>query len=391
MALHEWLERSQYEPLRTLSARTRQLSSWRHLLWGASLLVLGVVLLPVVYLILRALSGGSASLQALSSPSALLALGNTMLLMGSVTAGTLLLGVSLAWVTVRTDLPGKRFFSAVLALPLVIPSYIGAYLLVASVGPRGILTSQMEGWLGSNWFPSVYGFTGTFYLLTILSYPYVYLTVRAALRGLDPALEEAGRSLGLSNRLVLWRIVLPQLRPAMAAGGLLVALYVLRDFGAVSILRYPAFTQVLYVQYKSSFNREAGAALALMLVFFALLLLFVDFRQRSRAQNYRTPSGAARPAGINRLGGWRWFAAGFCLLITLLALIIPMGVLLYWLLRGFESGGIVPDLGRRIIHSILAAGGAAAITLVCGLPIALLVVRARSRASQIMDRLSYIG
>ncbi len=391
MAPRNSLVHSPPDLLKSQAAFFGRLSGWRILLWVASLSVLALVLLPVVYLGVRALNGGVHSLTVVRSFSALRALGNTLLLMVSVTAGTILLGVSLAWLTVRTDLPWRRFFSAVLALPLVIPSYIGAYLLVASIGPQGIFARLLESWIGFVDFPSVYGFPGAFYLLTILSYPYVYLTVRAALRGLDPALEEAGRSLGLTNREILQRVVIPQLMPAMIAGGLLVALYVLRDFGAVSILRFPAFTQVLYIQYKSSFNREAGAALALMLVMVALLLLLFDFRQRSKARQYRTPSGAARPAPRSALGRWRWVAAGFCLLVVTLALLIPLGVLFYWLVRGVEAGGVVPDLTRRIGNSLLAAGGAAVVTLLAALPVAILVVQADSRSSRIMHRLSYVG
>ena len=125
--------------------------------------------------------------------------------------------VPLAWLTSRTDLPGRAFWSAAASLPLVIPSYIGAVVMVAAFGPRGMLQSALAP-LGVERLPSIYGFTGSWLTLTLFTYPYVYLTVRAALRNLDPSLEEAARCLGYGPWRTFFAVTLPQLRPAAAAG-----------------------------------------------------------------------------------------------------------------------------------------------------------------------------
>src|SRR5690606_29172021 len=117
-------------------------------------------------------------------------------------------------------------------------------------------------------------------------------------------------------------------------GGLLVALYTLRDFGVVSLMRYDTFTRVIYVQYQGTFDRVAAAALALILVILTLAILALEVRVRVRAGYHRGPIGASRPPNITPLGMWRWPALLFCGVLVGLALVLPAGVLLYWLVRG---------------------------------------------------------
>src|SRR5690606_28479070 len=109
----------------------------------------------------------------------------------------------------------------------------GAHALVAALGQRGMLQQVLAPITGIDKLPSIYGFPGAVLALTLFSYPYVYLNVRAALLRLDPSLEEASRMLGSGSWATFWRVVLPSLRPAITSGALLVALYVFSDFGAV--------------------------------------------------------------------------------------------------------------------------------------------------------------
>ena len=236
----------------------------------------------------------------------------------SVTLASMVIGVLLAWLTVRTDLPGRKFWAVVTVLPLVLPSYVGAFTLVAALGPKGMVQSWLEP-LGVDRLPSIYGFPGALLALTLFTYPYVLLSVRAALRGLDPSLEEAARSLGRSPLRVFWEITLPHLRPSIYAGGLLVALYTLSDFGAVSLLRFNSFTRAIYIQYGASLDRSAAAVLALLLVGLTLLILLAEARMRGKARYYRSSSGALRQPSLVKLGRWRPLALAFCVLVTSLA------------------------------------------------------------------------
>ena len=176
---------------------------------------------------------------------------NSLGLAAATTATAVAIGVPVAWLTTRTDLPGRRLLTVLTALPLAIPSYVAALAVIAAFGPRGALARWL-GPLGVEALPEVYGFAGAWLALSLSTFPYVTLTVRGALRRLDPALEEVSRSLGLGGWETFRRVTLPQLRPAIAAGGLLVALYTLADFGGVSLLRFDTFTRVIYVQYRGS-------------------------------------------------------------------------------------------------------------------------------------------
>jgi iron(III) transport system permease protein len=166
-----------------------------------------------------------------------------------VTVTAVVLGVGLAFLTARTDLPVRRLIGVASVIPLVIPSFLGAFAIVAALAPGGLLTEWFAA-LGIDGvdLPSPYGFGGAYAALTLFTYPYVLLTVRGALRGIDPALEEASRTLGRGGWTTFRTVTLPQLRPAIGAGGLLVTLYVLSDFGAVTLMRYPTLTQAIYVR-----------------------------------------------------------------------------------------------------------------------------------------------
>ena len=206
------------------------------ILWGPALLIGVLLLLSPFYLIFRSLGAGSEFWDALLRWRVLEILLRTLLLVGAVTVASVAIALPLAWLTVRTDLPLARMWGVLLALPLVIPSYVAGFAVVVALGPRGMLQGFLEALFGLERLPDINGFPGAFATLTLLSYPYALLTIRAALQRLDPSLEESSRGLGYGWRKTFLRVVVPLLRPAMAAGGLLVALYTLSDFGAVSLL-----------------------------------------------------------------------------------------------------------------------------------------------------------
>ncbi|MCB0165497.1 MAG: iron ABC transporter permease, partial [Anaerolineae bacterium] len=258
------------------------------LLWLVALVIAALALLPLGYLVIRATGAGyDKVLDILLRPKTHEIFLGSAALATSVTLAAVFIGVLLAWLTVRTDLPGRKIWAVLTVLPLVIPSYVGAFTLVSAFGPKGIV----QGWLepfGIDRLPSIYGFPGAFLALTLFSYPYVLLSVRAALRGLDPSLEEAARCLGRSQLRVFREITLPHLRPSIMAGGLLVALYTLSDFGAVSMLRFDSFTRAIYLQYSASFDRSVAAVLALLLVALTLVILIFEKRMRGQARYYRS-------------------------------------------------------------------------------------------------------
>lgn len=354
-------------------------------------IVAAAVALPAFYLLVRAAeSDASHIVRTLASARTAGLLLRTTVLALAVTAAACVIAVPLAWLTVRTDLPGRRAWVVLSALPLVFPSFVGGYAFVAALGPRGIV----QGWLepiGVDRLPSIYGFGGAWLVLTLFTYPLVLLPVRAALRGLDPSLVEAARSLGRSRRTTMLRVTLPQLRPAILSGGLLVALYALSDFGAVSLLRFDSFTRGIFVAYRSSFDRSEAAVLGLVLVALMVILLGAEARIRKRSVYHATHRGTARRAATIRLGAWRWPALIVCVLLVLFALVIPVGVIVYWLVAGIRSGASVGFAVEGAFHSLEASFLGAAVALACAWPVAVLGARYSTRLSRTIERMSFTG
>ncbi|MBD6618140.1 iron ABC transporter permease [Komarekiella sp. 'clone 1'] len=350
------------------------------------------IALPLLYLVIRTMGiGGEEFWELISRPRNIMIFFNSAAMAATVTLFSALIAVPLAFLTVRTDLPGRRFWLVATTLPLAVPSYVGSFALIATLAPRGSFLQLLLQPLGVEELPSIYGFPGAVLAITLFTYPYMLLSVRSGLQGIDPSLEEAARSLGYGSRETFFRVVLPQLKPSMIAGGLLVALYALRDFGTPSLMRFDAFTRAIFLQYKASFNRNSAAALSLMLVTLVLLILWLEYRMRSRAAYYSRGSASLRPPKIVKLGIWKWPALGFCLSITSLGVVLPVGITLFWLIRGLNSGYNFPNLLPTILNTVGAAGLAALAITIFALPVAILSVRFPSQITAIIERCSYIG
>ena len=359
------------------------------LLTAAALVTVALVLLPLAYLVVRAGSGGLDAWDVLGRRGTVELVLRTVLLVAAVVAAAVALGVPLAWLVVRSDLPAPRVWAAVLALPLVIPSYVAALALLGALGPRGLLQGLLEGPFGVERLPEIYGFLGAFLALTLSTYPYVFLLTAAGLRSLDPALEEAARGLGRSPLSVFGRVTLPALRPAIGAGGLLVALYTLADFGAVSLMQYRALTHAIYLQYRSLFDRTPAAVLGLVLVALTAVVLVVEGRTRRRARYHRTSPGAARSARRVALGRWRLPALAFCTAVASLFLVLPLAVLVYWSGRSVELGRGIEIAWEAALNSLLASSLAAVVAVVAAVPVAYLAERHRAPWTRVLERAAY--
>ena len=336
--------------------------------------VAALALLPVAYLVVRASEGGwSLVAGTLFEERTGRLLVRSLGLAAAVTAVCAVIGVALAWLTVRCDLPGRRAWRVVAALPLAMPSYVAGFAYVST-------------------FPDLAGFWGAFLVLTILSYPYVFIPVAAALERQDPALEEAARSLGDGPVRAFQRVTLRQVRPAAATGSLLVCLYVLSDFGAVSLLRFDSFTRVIYQAYRSSFDRRPAAVLGCLLLVFTLGILVAEARTRGRAR-YFAPGGGGVPRRpeLLRLGRARWLALALPVAVVGLALALPLATTLRWLAESvqaqFDAARVWGAAGRSVAASSMGAVLAAA----AAVPVALLAARHRSRAAGVIERSAYVG
>ncbi len=353
-----------------------------------------VLLLPVLYLVIRTLETGLEPLtDILLRPRTAAIILRSVILVAIVSGASALLGLTLGWLIERTDLPFRRAWSILTVLPLVMPSYIVAFLFISVFAPVGILHRLITEPLGIERLPSVYGLPGAAVVLILISYPYTLLTVRAALRGSGRALEDASRTLGKGSWETFLRVTLPQLRAALASGSLLVALYTISDFGAVSLLRYETFTWAIYLQYTSYVDRMAAAALSLVLVGLAVFLFFIETSahgDRPLEETHQTEVGGANAPSVP-LGGWRYPALALCSLVVLFALVIPIAVLVFWLIRG---GGVGAEFGAvwgPALNSTAVSSFAAVAAVCAALPVVVLAVRFPGRFSTMIDRISHVG
>ncbi|MCW2922206.1 MAG: binding-protein-dependent transport system inner rane component [Thermoleophilia bacterium] len=350
--------------------------------------------IPIVYLVVRAGSAGTEAWHATLEGDLVGIAARSLLLALLVAAGTIAIAVPWAFLVVRSDLPARRVWGLVGALPLVIPSYVGALALVGAFGPRGMLQDLLEP-LGVERLPEMYGFGGALVVLVLFTYPYVLLLVAAAWRRTDVSLERAARGMGRTPWQAFRSATLPQLRSSIVAGALLSALYAFGDFGVVSLLRVDTFTRQIYLRYGALFDREGAAILGLVLCVITFVVLLVERRVLRGDRRAAQARIAARDHGEQvALGRWKVPALVFVSVVTAFALVIPLGVLVWWL-ASIGADGAWADRIQAVLQSmggsLLAAGIGALVSAVLAMPIAILLVRAPGRLPSIVETVVYSG
>jgi iron(III) transport system permease protein len=296
-------------------------------------------------------------------------LANTLSLIAATTLSCAVLGTAAAWCVERTQLPFARLWAVLVAVPLAVPAFISSY-----------------AWVSLS--PSLQDFAGAWLVVSCAYCPLVYLPVAAAVRGLDPALEETGRALGLSPAQCFWRVVLPQLRPALLGGMLLVALNTLTEFGAFALLRFRTF--------RVGIDGPPAALLAVILVLLCVICLVLEWRIAGHASYARIQGGVRRRGSRARLG---WLLvpvlAGFVLFVAV-SLGVPLGTIAYWITR-HSHAATTPvaaswgALGRAALSSIELGTAGATLTMVLALPLGVLASRFNSRVVILMERCAYLA
>ncbi|RMH05868.1 MAG: iron ABC transporter permease, partial [Nitrospirae bacterium] len=220
----------------------------------------GVITLPLLYVLFTALTTDVETWSRLWTTRIPELLVNTLLLAVGVSLGTVWLGVSLAWLLTRYRFWGSRVWEWLIILPLAIPSYVLAYIytyLLGKGGPVDAFLQFITGTEGQIFSP--FSFAGATLVMTLNTFSFVYLLARTAFRNFNLSFEEAARVTGATAWATFIRVFFPLIRPAVAAGLFLAILYVVSDFGAVSLLRYQTFTYAIYQQMESRFDYAAAA------------------------------------------------------------------------------------------------------------------------------------
>lgn len=318
-----------------------------------------ISILPLIYILLRTARIGFSELaDTILRARTLELIYNSLTLTLAVCLTAMAIGTLQAWLSFRSDLKFRKFYQLVAILPLAIPSYVLAYAWLST-------SSVMSGFLGS-WL-----------VLSISTAPYVFLAVSAAFNRHNGAGEEVARTLGRSQFSVARTITWPAIRNAVYGSGLLVALYTLSDFGAVSLMRFDTFTRAIYNAYRASFDRNSAAALSLILVALTMVLITIEGRSKS----LQTAKSATQYRAMQtRLGKWQ-FASQFVLFMWFgVGVLIPILSIFYWTLIG-QSQSDLGEIVRAFINTLgYGITGGLSVAFI-GLAVAIFTVRYQSKFS----------
>ncbi len=257
------------------------------------------------------------------SKSVLWATTRTFTLAVSVGGVAASLALLLVWLTEATDLPGKKHFRWLLVLPLAIPSYVAAVTILMAFGPGGIAPAA------GNW---IYGFSGCF-IAFLFTYPFAYLVIQSSFHDIDPRLWSAARTLGCSPLQAFRRVIFPLLKRGWLAGASLVALYVIGDFGGVSLMRYQTLSKLVFDRSKAG-EAFLAESFAVSLALAAIALVIVGMR--TKLQKDTVQSFSTEKFSVVNLGKWKNPAMLFCAVIVASFVIFPIAIVVYWMFRSPE-------------------------------------------------------
>jgi iron(III) transport system permease protein len=341
-----------------------------------SAVVCTALLLPVGFLIWQASGvGWSVISRLLARQVTLTLLVNTVELTLAVTCCAAVIATGAAWCVERTSLPGRRLWRVLLLLPLAIPDFV-------------------TGYTWSSLSPAIHGLPGAALVMTLGLFPLIYLPVAAALRRADSALYEVARGLGNGRAAAFRRVVLPQIRPALLGGCLLVTLALLAEFGAFEILRFQTFTTEIFTEFTLGFNAPAASALSLVLVLLSLLALGGEHLVSRRGSGRANAGGtSARVLRVHRYRLGRAtlpVLAGFAALAGL-SVGVPVSTVIFWRLKPPDTTLPPIPLASAAANTIAYAGSAAILATLAAFPVALLFIRYQGRLGTLFDRIGYMS
>ena len=336
-----------------------------------SVLIALALLSPLLLVALEAQRAGWAEIhRVLWRSRSIDLLTNTVELSVTVAVLTSIIGTAAAWCTERTALPFRRVWTVLLVIPVAVPDFVVGYT-----------------WHSID--PGFVGLRAGVLVMTLATYPLVYLPVAAALRRADPGVEEASRSLGVGPVATFLRVTVPQIQHALIGGGLVVVLTVLSEYGAFEIVRFQTFTTEIFAEFQ--FDQPAASALSVPLVALGLIVLTGESRVSRRSRISRSGAHAARVAGRPTLGrGTVPVLLGLATMVGL-AVGVPIATLIYWIHRSVRSTlPAAAGLGQATWSTVTYSAGGALAAVVLALPVAVMVVRRPSSTRRVIERSTYL-
>jgi iron(III) transport system permease protein len=263
----------------------------------------------------------------------LAALGNSLVLGAGVAVMTGLFGVPIAWAISRTDMPLKGFVRTMVLGAFITPPYLGAIGWILLAGPN-------SGWLNKIWMAitgephgifNVYSMAGLILVVSVTSFPYVFVFTNSALDLVSSEMEDAAQILGASKLRTAFRITLPLVFPAILGGLIISFLEAISLFGAPALIALPARFNVVATQLWQFFEYpvrvEVAAAFAMPLLIITVLMFWIQRRVLGR-KGYAAVTGKGGERRMVRLGAWKWLLLAHALTVCALSVLLPMSVLL---------------------------------------------------------------
>jgi iron(III) transport system permease protein len=346
---------SQSDTLSAGTGRARpafRLNFESYLLYGGSILVVATILYPLLMIMLSSFSqtliDRSPTLHwyydVYTNPATWSALLNTAYVVIGVTALASFLGLSLAWIVIRTDIPLPRFFETAVIMPFLMSPLIGALAWSWLGSPANGLINQMLrpllGWTSPNGPIDIYSVGGIIWVLGIFCTPYMFMFTATALKSVDPVLEEAARISGSRPLASFYRVTIRLISPAVFSGLMFTAIIAAGNFDVPGIIGIRGnkwvFSTLIYSAMHEPPNPPRAAALSSLVVILTMVMLWAQLRIMGFRQ-FVTISGKGWRGTRIRLGRWRAAAVAFCLAYLLFAVIAPFGAIIY--------GSLVPPWG----------------------------------------------
>lgn len=323
-------------------------------------------------------------------------LGNSLGIAAAAAVTTMLIGVPFAFCVARLPIAGKPVLLALAALPLVLPSFVGAYALVLMFGRAGAVTGFMRS-IGIP-FESIYGFKGIVTTYTLTLYPFVVLPTVAAFKSIDISVEEAAQNLGASRARMLRTVTIPLALPSILAGGLLVFIEALENFGVPFVLAEdrPILAIEAYKLFvgETAANPAQAGVLGMLLIFCTVAALLIQrtilARSHYSSGTRRSPPVMAVSPGVRRLGAvYCWTVVGAALVPFLAVVLISFlqfrGPVIQYGLSLDNFAQLFQRSYRPLTNTLLLATLAATGATLIGVPIGYVIVRHRSRLSAVLD------
>ena len=343
----------------------------------------------------------------LVSPGVIDTLLTTLVVAGLTTGFAMVIGTAMALVIHRTDFRWPSAMTGMLALSFYFPSFILAMAWIVIGSPGGLINNVLQDLLGIEGFAvDIYGVTGIVFVMVLHQVPFVYLTMRGPIMGMDPSYEEASRTAGASPWTMLRRVTLPMLSYALASSALLCLVMALEQFGIPVLIGVPGRVTVLATQIyllcrfpPTAYGLAAAVGLTLAALTGLAILLQRRLAQGGRAVVTTGKAGRITPIP---LGAWRWPVNLVCGGYVAVALVLPSLILLYtsvikfftanpldavFTLRNYTYIWGSEETQRAIVNTLVVSGGGALVGVLLGAACSYFTVRLKPTGWRVLDAL----